>query len=432
MGFIENYSELALSKQRKIVLDLIEVALSSIQPKTVLDKNFVLENEELKIKDKVLNLKDYKRVFLVGFGKGSGVISKIIETTLKDKLTKGFVIDTTKTVFSKIDFTLGTHPLPSKENLDFTKKTIEQLSPPAGEAGNLTINDLVLVVICGGGSVMFEAPYNISLEKLIEVNQALLHSGADIFEMNTVRKHLSKIKGGGFAKLLSPAKVFSLIFSDVPGNDLSFIASGPTVKDETTINDALTIYEKYNLGSLKLRKEDFTETPKEDVIFEKTDNILMLSNLTALNAMKEKAETQGIKTEIYSDKFQSDAELAGIALIKKTSAHSILLAGGETTVKVMNKDGKGGRNQEVVLSSLYELDEDTVIAAFDSDGWDNSPVAGAIGDIKTLEKAKKLGLNPEEYLKENNSLVFFRNLRDAIITDRLPSNVSDLIIIYRK
>jgi hydroxypyruvate reductase/glycerate 2-kinase len=147
--------------------------------------------------------------------------------------------------------------------------------------------------------------------------------------------------------------------------------------------------------------------------------------------MKNLAKTKNINAQIYSEKFQSEADLAGKALIAKTPNNSILLVGGETTLKVMNPNGKGGRNQEVVLSSLYDLDENTTIASFDSDGWDNTSVAGAIGDIKTLDKAKDLGLNPLEFSKDDNSFVFFKNVRDAIITDRLPSNISDLIIIYK-
>lgn len=423
MGYIKNYTDLAITKERAIVLDLIDAAFASIQPQTILDKNFVLKKNELKISDKKINLKDYERVFLIGFGKGSAGITKIIEKILGEKLTKGFVIDTVKADFEKIDFTLGTHPLPSEENLNFTAKTIEQLS-------NLTIKDLVLIVICGGGSVMFESP-NIALEKLIEVNQTLLRSGATISEMNVIRKHLSKIKGGGLVKHLFPAKIVSLVFSDVPGNDLSVIASGTTVFDKTTVDDAWAIYHKYKLETLELSDTDFIETPKDENIFSTIDNILMLSNLTALRAMKEKAKELNIDCEIFSEKFESEADLAGIALIKKTKPHSILLIGGETTVRVMNKDGVGGRNQEVVLSALYSLDDKTIIASFDSDGFDNSPLAGAIGDINTLEKAKKLGINPHEFLQQNNSFKFFKNVGDGITTDRLPSNVSDLIIIYK-
>lgn len=423
MGYIKNYTDLAITKERAVVLDLIETAFASIQPQNVLSKNFIVNDSELTIKDKKINLKDYKRVFLVGFGKGSAGISKIIEEKLDEKLTKGFVIDTNQISFEKIDFTLGTHPLPSKENLDFTAKTIEKLS-------NLTEKDLILIVICGGGSVMFELP-NITLEKLIEVNQTLLRSGATISEMNTIRKHLSKVKGGALIKLLFPAKIVSLIFSDVPGNDLSVIASGTTTMDKTTVDDAWTIYNKYEMGALELSENDFTKTPKDENVFSTTDNILMLSNLTALEAMKKRAKELKIDCEIYSDKFESEADLAGIALIEKTKPHAILLIGGETTVKVANTDGIGGRNQEVVLAALYGLDEKTIIASFDSDGFDNSSFAGAIGDIHTLEKAKKLGINPHEFLQQNNSFSFFKNTQDGIITDRLPSNVSDLIIIYK-
>lgn len=424
MGYIKNYSDLAITPQRKVVLDLIEAGLSSIQPEIVLEKNFVLKGNDLLVSDKELSLDIYKRVFLVSFGKGSSGISKILEKTLGDKLTKGFCIDTNGKSFDKIKFTKGTHPLPSQENIDFTSNVLEELK-------DLTEKDLVLIVICGGGSVMFEKPHNITLEKLIEVNKALLHSGADIFEMNTIRKHLSSVKGGGLVKLLFPAKVVSLIFSDVPGNDLSVIASGTTVADKTTTQDAWSVYNKYELGKLELTENDFIETPKDENIFSTTENILMLSNKTALEAMQKKAKQLKINCEIYSEKFQSEAELAGKSLIDKTPSNSIILVGGETTVKVANKDGIGGRNQEVVLSALYSLKENSVISSFDSDGWDNSSFAGAIGDFNTLEKAKKLGINPQEFLESNNSFVFFKNTSDGIITDRLPSNVSDLIIIYK-
>lgn len=425
MGFIKNYSALATSEERKIVLDLIETALSSIQPQGVMEKDFVLEGTKLRISDSEFNLEAFERIFLVGFGKGSATIAKIIENELQEKLTIGFVIDTTKQEVKKIEFTLGTHPLPSQQNIDFTNKVISELS-------SLTSKDLVLIVICGGGSALFELPFKINLEKLIEVNHALLKNGANIFETNTIRKHLSGVKGGGLAKILYPAKIVSLIFSDVPGNDLSTIASGPTVKDETTVQDALTIIEKYNMENLNLRKEDFIETPKQESIFENVENILMLSNITALSAMKKKAENMGIAVQILSDKFQSEAKLAAKSLIKETKENCVLLAGGETTVKVNNSKGVGGRNQEVALSALFDLDEKTTIATFDSDGWDNSEAAGAIVDSITIEKAKKLGLEPHEYLNNNNSLVFFQKLGDAIITGRLPSNVSDLFIVYKK
>ncbi|OGH02624.1 MAG: hypothetical protein A2798_03225 [Candidatus Levybacteria bacterium RIFCSPHIGHO2_01_FULL_37_17] len=424
MGLIRNFSGLSTTTERKIVLDLIEAALSSIQPSNVLQISFKLDKNILKINDKELNLLEYKRIFLVAFGKGSAGIAKIIEDSLGQKLTKGFCIDTKEENFDKIDFTLGTHPLPSRENIQFTQKVLENLK-------NLTQQDLVLVVICGGGSVMFELPFKITLEKLIEVNQTLLKNGATIFETNTIRKHLSRVKGGGLAKELLPAKLVSLIFSDVAGNDLSTIASGTTVEDPTTVEDALQIVEKYQMKDL-LSENDFIESPKDKDIFRNVDNILMLSNLTALNAMRDRANSLGIEVQILTNKFQSEAKKAAKSLIGKTKKGNILLAGGETTVKVNNLKGDGGRNQEVALSSLFELDENTTLAAFDSDGWDNSEVAGAIVDYNSYLRAKELGLSPEKFLNENNSLVFFKHLGDAIITGRLPSNVSDLYIVYKK
>lgn len=425
MSFIKNYPEIASNDSRKVVLNLLEAGIEAVQFTNVMAKNFLLLGDVLHIRDKQYDLNNYERVFLLAFGKGSAPVSKMIEKSLRDKITNGYVIDVTESMFEKLDFTLGTHPLPSNANIEFSKKVTDSLS-------GLTERDLVLVVICGGGSVMFEVPFNLSVDKLIEVNKALLASGADIIEVNTIRKHLSKTKGGGLAKILHPAKVVSMIFSDVPGNDLSFIASGPTVKDETTIEQALEIYKKYNLQNLNLTDADFTETPKDDIDFEKVDNIMMLSNRTALDAMKTEAEKWGIKAEIFSDKFKSDSEEAGKMLLEKTQPGSVLLIAGETTVKVENSEGKGGRNQHLVLCALPLLDDKTTIASFDSDGWDNTPAGGAIADMETIRKAKMLEINPDEYKNSSNSYLFFDSTEDAIITDRLPSNVADLIVIYKR
>lgn len=418
--FIKNFDKLATTPQRKIVLEIVEEALSSIQTENVLNKNFTVLNNKLSIKDKTFDLSNFQRVFLIGFGKGSAKNSKLIEDKLGQYLSEGYVIDTNPEDFQKIKFTQGTHPLPSQVNLDFVNNVLQKIN-------NLTEKDLVIVVITGGGSALFETPYRLNLEKLIEIDRALLKSGADIIEMNTVRKHLSKIKGGGLSKHLFPATVVSVVASDVPGNDLSVISSGPTVKDPTTIEDALSILNKYGMQILR---DDLSETPKEDKYFEKISNILILSNQTALDAMKKKAEEFGINTLIYSDKFQGEARMVGQELIQKTAPNSILLVGGETTVKVTG-EGVGGRNQEVVLGALPFIDGKTIICSFDSDGWDNSHFAGAIGDIDTIDKTKAMSLNSQEFLDSNNSLEFFEKIGDGIETGRLPSNVSDLMIIMK-
>lgn len=422
---IKNYNSLNKTPERKVCLDLVEAALLSIQPQTVIQKNFSLNGSVLTIQDKTIDLTRFERIFLLGFGKGSAGLSKNIENMLGNLLTEGYVIDLQPEQFSKIQLTIGTHPLPSEVNVSFTKKVLERL-------GNLTEKDLVMVVIAGGGSALFENPYAINLEKLIEVNKSLLFSGATITEMNIVRKHLSLVKGGGLIKPLFPAVIVSVIASDVPGNDLSAIASGPTVRDETKKEDALQVLKKYNLlDKLSLSPEHFLETPKEYRYFKNAINILLLSNQTALNAMRDKAKELGLNAEIFSDRFQSQANTTGKELIDKLSS-GILLAGGETTVRVLNKSGRGGRNQELVLAALPYIDEKTTIVSFDSDGWDNSPFTGAIGDLLTVQKAKEMNINPETFSQENNSFLFFEKTGDGIITDRLPSNVSDLMIVLKK
>lgn len=426
MGFVKNFDALASTPERKIVLELIETALESIQPNHVMEHNFVIQENNLRIAGQNFDLASYNRIVLIGFGKGSAGISKIVEQKLGDKLTEGYIIDVNPEEFTKIHFTKGTHPLPSTINAAFTQALLKRLATL-----QLTERDLVLVVICGGGSAMLVAPNKIALDQKIEVNKALLKSGATISEMNIVRKHLSEVKGGGLAQALSPATVASLIFSDVPGNDLSVIASSPTHIDPTTVDDAKKLLEQFGLNdTLPFVQEALHETPKDESIFKNVHNLIISSNKTALEAMQKKANELKINSNIFSDHFQHEAKNAGVELLNHATSNSILLAGGETTVHVVG-NGKGGRNQEVVLGTLESLDEKTIICSFDSDGWDNSEIAGAIGDSNTREKAQSLDVSPKTCLNSNSSFDFFEKTGDGIKTGRLPSNVSDLFIVYK-
>jgi len=469
---IKNFKVLALNKERRIALEIVEAGLSALDYEKIdFEKYLNYPNEKPnklpESSDRIFGQNSgkafgqYSGIYLLGFGKGSAKISDILRKKVKFK--EIYVIDVdfpkslreVRTSPREIYFK-GTHPLPSRKNFLFTKKIIERFQ------GKLTKDDLVIVLVCGGGSAMLVYP-NIPLKKYIQVNQELLKSGANIYEMNTIRKHLDLVKGGGLLKILYPAKVISFIFSDVPGNDLSFIASGPTVKDKTKIADALKIIRKYKLISVK--KEDLIETPKEEKYFKNVKNILALSNLTALKAMKEKAESLGLKAKILTDNLKGDVKDVAKFLFQeiKKSKEKILIAGGETTVKVKGK-GKGGRNQELVLWFLkYMLPElndrinypnnqpnkneifgkhsgkilgqhsgnNFLIISLNSDGWDNTEFAGAIGDKITLEKSEKLKLDIDKFLENNDSFHFFKKTKDGIITGRLPINVADLIVLYK-
>ena len=411
---IKNFSELAISQERKNVLEIIEAGLEALNYEKALEKI-------------VFDFSKYKNIYLIGFGKGSAEIVKILSE--KIDFNEGYVIDLVQpqNLSSKINFFQGTHPLPSQNNFEFTKKVIGRFE------NKLTSEDLVIVVICGGGSAMFVQTKD--LEKYIKINQELLKSGADIYEMNIVRKHLDLVKGGGLAKILYPAKVLALIVSDVPGNDLATIASGPTSKDLTTKEDAWEIVQKYNLS---LNFDDLIETPKDEKYFENVEHRIILSNLTALEAMKQKAEKLNLTSEILTDNLKGEVQEVAYYLFDKmiNFDKNVLLIGGETTVKV-KRQGKGGRNQELVLWFLKAIiekmiDNEIVICSINSDGWDNTEFAGALGDKLSLEKAKNLQLNIANFLENNDSFSFFKKIGDGIITGKLPVNISDLICLYKK
>lgn len=422
MKIIKNFATLATSPSRRTALKILEAGLMAIQPNEVLAETLSREGEVLKIKNKKLLLSKYERIFLIGFGKGSAEIALKLEEQMGTFLTKGWVIDTVTRKSKKVEFTLGSHPLPSKQNLSFTNKVLDETS-------HLTDKDLVLIVICGGGSALFEAPFGLELPELSQVFSKLINSGANIAEINIVRKHLSKVKGGGLAKHLYPAKVLNLIFSDVPGNDLSVIASGPTVRDGSTINKAVKILEKYGIDRAIVPLSALTELPKEPEYFENIDNILLLSNKTALEAMQRQAKELGYKSIVLSDRIQGDAKKLGRKLIELTPPGKILLAGGESTVHVTGS-GKGGRNQTLVLASL-PIEDDTLILAFDSDGIDFYQYGGALGDSQTWEKAQKLNMDTQGILKDDNSFAFFEKTSDGILTGKLESNVADLIMVLK-
>jgi glycerate-2-kinase/transketolase N-terminal domain/subunit len=424
---IQNYDKLNTTSERKLLLELIEAGLSSLQPENVLSKNISLNDTILKIQNKEYDLKNYNRIFLIGFGKGAAKNSFLIEQLLGDKLTGGYVIDVIDQTFTKCTFVKGTHPLTSQENVAFTNNVVQNM-----KSAELKENDLVIVVICGGGSAMFEVPQAVTFEEKLAVDKALLHCGANIKDMNIIRKHLSAVKGGGLAKILYPAAIATLVYSDVPGNDLSTIASGPTVKDPTSMDDVKEVLKKYpELAQVPLPENAFHETPKEDHYFEHVTPFIVLSNLTALQTMKEMAESKGLKANILSDQYQNEANVAAKELVEMTKPGELLLAGGETTVTV-HGHGEGGRNQQLVLAALPYVGDDVTIASVGTDGWDNSHNAGGITDKTTIIKAKEKNIDPLPFLEGNDSLTFLELVDDAITTGKLPSNVADVIVVLRK
>ncbi len=414
---IKNFKQLAISKERKIALQIIEAGLEAIQTPVVM-KNFVtLKKNFLIVNRKRFNLKRFKNIYVIGGGKASHLMAQYLENLLGNKITNGIVNSNVKFKLKRIHVIKAGHPTPNQDGAIGVQKMVNI-------ASEATKDDLVICVISGGGSSLMTSGFGLSLEEKIKFNQILLKSGVKIQEFNIVRKHLNDIKGGVLAKYCYPATVISLIFSDVVGNDLSMIASGPTVLDKTTIKDAYKIIKKYKLPKIKL-----VETPKDPKLFKNVYNFCILDNSTALNAMQKKASQLNIKSKIISSKIAGEASLVGKVLTKFGKKGYILLGAGETTVTV-HGNGKGGRNQELCLSALRYLKNELIIS-IGSDGQDNSSHAGAIVDDITKQKTKKLGLKINNYLYNNNSYNFFRKTKDFIYTGPTGTNVADLMLVLK-
>lgn len=447
---IENGLTTKNKEARRIILDCILAALNTVDPSKAIFNNIKLKNNILSIGHYNFNLTEYKNIYVLGGGKASGLMAEVIETILQDKISEGIVNvlkGTEKRVKTKkIKINGATHPIPGEEGMNGVKNMLE-IAKKADE------NDLIIVLISGGGSALMPYPAEpVTLEEKKKVTALLLKCGATINEINAVRKHISAFKGGQLAKAAYPATVISLIISDVVGDPLDVIASGPTVPDTSTFQDAYKVLKKYNIldkvpKSVRERIElglsgEIEETPKPgDKVFEKVYNIIVASNRTACLAAVKKAKELGANSILLSTYIEGEARhvgtvLAGIAkeihkyenLIKKPA---IIVCGGETTVTVTG-NGKGGRNQELALGAAFKISglDGVAIASIGTDGIDGiCDAAGAIVDGKTLERSKKLGLDAMEYLMDNNSYEFFTKLGDAIFTGPTGTNVNDLMII---
>ncbi|MDH4232451.1 MAG: glycerate kinase, partial [Nitrospirota bacterium] len=369
----------------------------------------------------------YTQLLVIGFGKASCQMAKALEAHLTVPVSRGMVITKYGHCAApykpeKIAVREAGHPMPDESGLKGAGEVMRMLQDT--DAGTM-----VVFLISGGGSALLASPYEgISLDEKQRVTGLLLAAGADIFELNTVRKHISGVKGGRLAEIAYPARVISLILSDVIGDRLDVIASGPTSPDKTTFSDAIEVLKKYDLFEkapqavrdllLRGEKGSVRETPKEDnPAFEKVTNTIIGSNIKALEAAQAKAASLGFQTEIISAEITGEARQAARQLAKKaldkkrdkkTASPLCLISGGETTVTVKGS-GLGGRNMELALSFAFAIDGAAGITLLSAgtDGTDGpTDAAGAVVDGQTIAHAKSLGLAPHLYLENNDSYNF--------------------------
>lgn len=436
---IQNGKTPILKKIRKDILDVFSSAITSVDPYIAVKK--VIKENKIVIGSKIFNISDFENVYLVGFGKASIGMGQAICDSIKIK--KGIIITNRIGLIVKdknVSTYVGNHPIPDQKNVDATDKIISLLKKTKK-------NDLLIVLISGGGSALLCKP-RIPLEDMQITTDLLLKSGLNINEINTIRKHLSFIKGGQLATYTN-CTIVSLVISDVVGDPLSFIASGPTFPDSTSFKECKNILEKYNIffslpNSVKKIIYDgvskkIPETPtKESYVFKKVNNFIVANNKIACNAAKEKSEELGYYTIILTTQLEGESRDIGKFLVKKIKNYDLIskkimfISSGETTVTIKGK-GRGGRNQEMILSTIEELkDLDIVFASIGTDGIDgNSEAAGAIADSISFKKALDRNLDFNNFLEDNNSYEFFKQINDLLITGFTGTNVMDLQIIVK-
>ncbi len=433
---------------RQHAMEIFQAALKAVDPVEAILRHVKRVDDGLQIGEHRFVFKDYDRILVAGAGKAGAPMARALEDLLGDNIADGVIVvkEGHGLPLEHIRIHEASHPVPDERGIKGAEEILS-LVKAAGE------RDLVLCLISGGGSALLVAPAEgVTLEDKQAVTRLLLACGADIHEINTIRKHLSRAKGGGLARFAYPATVVSLILSDVIGDDLNVIASGPAVPDTSTFEDTRRVLEKYDIwdrvpASVQSRIQqglvgDIEETPKiGDAVFQKCYTELVGTNIQALKAAGQQAEQLGYQTLILSSTVEGEArEVVKVltAIAKEVrdsgnplSAPACILCGGETTVTIRG-DGKGGRNQEFALAAALGLDgiENIVILAGGTDGNDGpTDAAGAMADGRTLARAQAKGLDPLDYLRRNDSYHFFQALEDLVITGPTLTNVMDVYMV---
>jgi hydroxypyruvate reductase len=439
---------------------ILAAALSAVEPARAVQQHMHRDGPRLMLGTQPYDLRDYARVFVVGAGKAGVPMARAATEVLGSYLSGGIVTTRAtgdETVISRTNSGLtllaARHPLPDERGVQATRRIIDLLEQ-AGE------HDLVLVLLSGGGSALLTSPApGLTLDDLQHLTELLLASGASINEINSLRKHLDTVKGGGLARYAAPATLATLVLSDVVGNPLDVIASGPTVPDPSTFADAHAVLERYSLHERvpaavveRLRagmRGDMPDTPTaDDPLFARTQHILVGSNQQAATAALHAARSEGCHTLLLTTRAQGEARVVGhlLAAIAREVATgggaggaanpplrrpACLILGGETTV-TLRGDGHGGRNQELALAAIEEMAglEQTALVTLATDGNDGpTDAAGAVVTGETLARAQALGLDPAAALANNDAYPFFDALGDLLRPGPTHTNVNDLALI---
>jgi glycerate 2-kinase len=427
---------------------IFQAALKAVDPAEAIRTHVRRTANQLYVADRTYDLRQYDALSVIGVGKAGAAMAVGVEELLGDRLHGGHVIVKYGHGAPVRHVTVheAGHPIPDEAGVRATRTLIDFVTGRGAR-------ELLICLISGGGSALSPAPVEgISLAEKQEVTHLLLACGATIHEINALRKHISQIKGGQLARVAAPATLITLVLSDVVGDSLDVIASGPTVPDTSTFADCLEILRKYRLFDtvpMAIRRHleagvsgAVPETPKPgDAAFARTQTVIIARNLQALEAASRQATTLGYQPLILSSAIEGETREvarvhAGIAKEVLASGHPIvgpacILSGGETIVTLRGQ-GKGGRNQEFALALALDIDNIPGIAALSggTDGTDGpTDAAGAVADWTTYSRAEQLGLHPRTALENNDAYPFFQHLGDLLITGPTQTNVMDVRIM---
>lgn len=435
---------------RRVVRDLFLSGLRAVAADQAVIRSLRLEGRTLRVGLRRWTLPGDGRVWIVGAGKASGAMASAAELALREVVAGGWVNvkDGHLAPTERVKLHEASHPLPDERGL-FGAGEILKIARQARP------QDLLLCLFSGGGSALLPAPVEgVSLEDKQRVTELLLRSGATIDEMNCVRKHLSRVKGGQLARVAWPTPVVSLLISDVLGDRLDVIASGPTAPDPTTFGEALAVLDKYGLTQelqttpllqhLRLgARGEIPDTPKPgDPIFEAVQNEIVASNALAVKAVEKLAGKEGFNTVVLTSQLRGEAKEVGRVLAsvaweivrhgRPVRPPACVISGGETTVRLGKTPGKGGRNQELALAAALELPPlpGVVLLSAGTDGTDGpTDAAGAVVDGLTVKRARAKGLEPAHFLADHDSYRFFQKTGELLITGPTGTNVMDLQIL---
>lgn len=433
-------------RQRMAVLEVLAAGLAAADPGRAVRRRLAVDRGRVRGGEMVFSP---RRVWVLGAGKASGVMAAAAEGILDDLVAGGLVIvkDGHRSPTGRVEIVEAAHPVPDARAVEATARLVE-----VGRTA--TADDLVVCLLSGGGSALLTWPAEgLSLADLQATTEILLRSGAPIHELNAVRKHLDRVKGGGLARMLGPAPVLTLALSDVVGDDLAVIASGPTAPDPTTFADACQVLDRHGLWAAvpaavtaRLRRGacgELPDTPKPgDPAFERVHHVIVGSTAQAAAAAACRAVELGLRADVLSTAQQGEARELGAHLARMgrdlrdgrgpLQPPACLILGGETTVTVRGS-GRGGRNQEAALAAAIGLDgtPGVAVACLATDGGDGpTDAAGALVDGTTAARARALGLEARAFLERNDSYPFFSALGDHLVTGPTGTNVCDLSCVF--